>query len=113
MKLTYDPRYNVAYLRLHEKTGAVNTLHLSDEINAGGAHIALFAMCANDLPLHSSSEHGIEPMDRLLRDRREGILKVAASHGAPNGGLFGAARRSRAGERCGPAPKASPRPQAA
>ena len=33
MKLTYDPRYNVAYLRLHEKTGAVETIHVSDEIN--------------------------------------------------------------------------------
>lgn len=33
MKLTYDPRHNIAYLQLHEKTAQVNTLHLSDEIN--------------------------------------------------------------------------------
>jgi len=33
MKLVYDPRYNIAYLRLHEKTAQVQTLHLSDEIN--------------------------------------------------------------------------------
>ena len=33
MKLSYDPRHNVAYLRLHEKTAQVETLHLSDEIN--------------------------------------------------------------------------------
>ena len=33
MKLTYDPRYNVAYFRLHEKTAQVETLHLSDELN--------------------------------------------------------------------------------
>jgi uncharacterized protein YuzE len=33
MKLVYDPRHNVAYLRLHEKTAPVETLHLSDEIN--------------------------------------------------------------------------------
>jgi len=33
MKLTYDPRHNVAYLRLHEKTAQVETLRLSDEIN--------------------------------------------------------------------------------
>jgi uncharacterized protein YuzE len=33
MKLTYDPRYNVAYLQLHERTAQVETLHLSDEIN--------------------------------------------------------------------------------
>ncbi|PIX98151.1 MAG: hypothetical protein COZ24_01525 [Hydrogenophilales bacterium CG_4_10_14_3_um_filter_63_21] len=33
MKLTYDPRYNIAYLRLHEKTGPVTTLRISDELN--------------------------------------------------------------------------------
>jgi uncharacterized protein YuzE len=33
MKLTYDPRYNVAYLRLHEKAEQVETIHVSDEVN--------------------------------------------------------------------------------
>lgn len=33
MKLTYDPRHNVAYLRLHEKTAQVETIHVSDELN--------------------------------------------------------------------------------
>lgn len=33
MMLTYDPRYNVAYLRLHEKVGQVETIHVSDQIN--------------------------------------------------------------------------------
>lgn len=33
MKLTYDPRYNIAYLRLHAKTAEVETIHVSDEIN--------------------------------------------------------------------------------
>ena len=33
MKLTYDPRYNVAYLRLHEKKVETETIHVSDEIN--------------------------------------------------------------------------------
>ncbi len=33
MKLIYDPRHNIAYLRLHEKTAHVQTLHLSDELN--------------------------------------------------------------------------------
>ena len=33
MKLTYDPRYNIAYLRLHEKVGDVETIQLTDEIN--------------------------------------------------------------------------------
>lgn len=33
MKLTYDPRRNVAYLRLHEKTAEVGTIRVSDELN--------------------------------------------------------------------------------
>ena len=33
MRLTYDPRYNVAYLRLHEKVGQVETIRVSDEVN--------------------------------------------------------------------------------
>jgi uncharacterized protein YuzE len=33
MKLTYDPRYNVAYLRLHEKVAQVDTIHVSAELN--------------------------------------------------------------------------------
>lgn len=33
MKLTYDPKYNVAYLRLHEKKGQVTTIQISDEMN--------------------------------------------------------------------------------
>lgn len=33
MQLNYDPRYNIAYLRLHEKTGDVETIRVSDELN--------------------------------------------------------------------------------
>ena len=35
MKLTYDPRYNIAYLRLHEKTAeaGVETIRVSDELH--------------------------------------------------------------------------------
>ena len=33
MKLTYDPRQNVAYLRLREKTSEVETIRVSDEVN--------------------------------------------------------------------------------
>ena len=33
MKLTYDPRYNVAYIRLHEKDAKVETIRISDELN--------------------------------------------------------------------------------
>ena len=33
MKLTYDPRHNVAYIRLREKCGQVETICVSDELN--------------------------------------------------------------------------------
>ena len=33
MKLTYDPRYNIAYLRLHEKSAEVETIKISDTLN--------------------------------------------------------------------------------
>jgi uncharacterized protein YuzE len=33
MKLTYDPRYNIAYIRLHEKVKEVETIKISDELN--------------------------------------------------------------------------------
>jgi uncharacterized protein YuzE len=33
VKLTYDPRYNIAYIRLLEKGAEAETLQISDELN--------------------------------------------------------------------------------
>jgi uncharacterized protein YuzE len=33
MKLSYDPKYNVAYIRFHEKRGQVTTIKISDDMN--------------------------------------------------------------------------------
>jgi uncharacterized protein YuzE len=33
MKLTYDPRYNIAYLQLQERTAEVETVRVSDQLN--------------------------------------------------------------------------------
>jgi uncharacterized protein YuzE len=33
MRLTYDPKHNIAYIRLHERTSQVTTIKISDEIN--------------------------------------------------------------------------------
>ncbi|MCI4625249.1 MAG: DUF2283 domain-containing protein [Candidatus Magnetoovum sp. WYHC-5] len=33
MKLSYDPIYNIAYLRLHKKVAEVETIKVSSEIN--------------------------------------------------------------------------------
>ena len=32
MKLTYDPRYNIAYIRFREKPTEVDTVRISDEL---------------------------------------------------------------------------------
>ena len=32
MKFTYDPRYNIAYLRFKEKQGGVESVRISDEL---------------------------------------------------------------------------------
>ena len=33
MKITYDTRYNIAYIRLQEKGAEVETIRISDELN--------------------------------------------------------------------------------
>ena len=33
MRLSYDPRHNVAYLRLRESSANVETIRISDELN--------------------------------------------------------------------------------
>ena len=32
MRFTYDPRYNIAYIRFHEKTAEVQTIQISGEL---------------------------------------------------------------------------------
>ena len=33
MKLSYDPKRNIAYIRFHEKQGQVTTIKISDDMN--------------------------------------------------------------------------------
>jgi len=33
MKLSYDPRYNIAYIRLRKKAKDIETVRISDELN--------------------------------------------------------------------------------
>lgn len=33
MRFTYDPRYNVAYIRFHKKSDEIETIRISDELN--------------------------------------------------------------------------------
>jgi len=33
MKISYDPKFNIAYIHLREKPDEVETIHISDELN--------------------------------------------------------------------------------
>ena len=74
MKLTYDPRYNIAYLRLHEKTAAVETIHISDEINVDiapdGTVYGIELLNANE-QLRAGDDGTLVVINEAVGDRRE------------------------------------------
>jgi uncharacterized protein YuzE len=74
MKLVYDPRHNIAYLRLHEKTAQVETLHLSDEINVDigpdGTVYGIELLNANQ-QLRSEDQGNLVIVNEAAGDRRE------------------------------------------
>jgi uncharacterized protein YuzE len=74
MKLVYDPRHNIAYLRLHEKTAQVETLHLSDEVNVDiapdGTVCGIELLNANQ-QLKSEDQGNLVIVNEAAGDRRE------------------------------------------
>jgi uncharacterized protein YuzE len=74
MKLVYDPRHNIAYLRLHEKTAQVETLHLSDEINVDiapdGTVYGIELLDANH-QLRSEDHGNLIIVNEAIGERRE------------------------------------------
>jgi uncharacterized protein YuzE len=74
MKLTYDPRYNVAYLRLHEKTAQVETIHVSDELNVDiapdGTVYGIELLNANE-QLRAGDAGALVVVNEALGERRE------------------------------------------
>jgi uncharacterized protein YuzE len=74
MKLIYDPRHNIAYLRLHEKTAQVETLHLSDEINvdiAPDGTVYGIELLNADAQLRSEDQGNLVIVNEAAGDRRE------------------------------------------
>ena len=63
MKLSYDPRYNVAYIRLHEKTAAVETVRVSEELNVD---IAPDGTVYGMELLNANEQLGAEPKGMLV-----------------------------------------------
>jgi uncharacterized protein YuzE len=74
MKLTYDPRYNIGYLQLHEKTGQVETIRISDELNIDmapdGTVFGIELLNANE-QLCGDAGAALVVINEAVGDRRE------------------------------------------
>ncbi|MDP2645313.1 MAG: DUF2283 domain-containing protein [Desulfobacterales bacterium] len=74
MKLTYDPRYNIAYLRLHEKSAEVETIRISDALNIDlapdGTIYGLELLNANE-QLRSEDEGKLLVINEATGDKSE------------------------------------------
>ena len=77
MKLTYDPRYNIAYLRLHEKLGQVETIQVTDQINVDiapdGTVYGIELLNANE-QLRSEDQGKFVLIDESNGQRQEVVL---------------------------------------
>ena len=74
MKLTYDPRYNIAYIRLHEKKAEVETIRVSDglsvDIAPDGTVYGIELLNANE-QLRAEDEGSFVVVNEALGERRE------------------------------------------
>ena len=74
MKLTYDPRYNIAYIRLHEKKVEVETVRVNDEMNVDiapdGTVYGIELLNANE-QLRSEDEGNLVVVNEAIGERRE------------------------------------------
>ncbi len=74
MKLTYDQRHNIAYLRLREKTAQVETIRVSDELNVDlapdGTVYGIELLNANT-QLQGEDHGSLIVVNEAVGDRRE------------------------------------------
>jgi uncharacterized protein YuzE len=74
MELTYDPRHNVAYLRLRAKTAEVETIRISDELNVDiapdGTVYGIELLNANQ-QLRAADGGALVVVNEALGERRE------------------------------------------
>ena len=88
MKLTYDPRYNIAYLRLLEKPASVETIHISDEMNVDvapdGTVYGIELLNANE-QLRAEDQGKLIVVNEALGEEHEMLLAppVAVVHEKP------------------------------
>ena len=74
MQLTYDPRHNIAYLRLQEKSAEVETIRISDALNVDlapdGTVYGIELLNANE-QLQASDNGTLVVINEALGERRE------------------------------------------
>ena len=74
MKLTYDPRRNIAYLRLQEKGAEVETIRISEELNVDlapdGTVYGIELLNANE-QLQASDDGALIVVNEAIGERRE------------------------------------------
>jgi len=74
MKLTYDPRRNIAYLRLQEKGREVETIRISEELNVDlapdGTVYGIELLNANE-QLQASDDGALIVVNEAIGERRE------------------------------------------
>lgn len=74
MQLTYDPRHNIAYLRLQEKIDQVETIRVSEELHIDlaldGTVYGIELLNANQ-QLHAEDRGELVVINEAAGDRRE------------------------------------------
>lgn len=74
MQLTYDPRHNIAYLRLQEKVDQVETIRVSEELHIDlapdGTVYGIELLNANQ-QLHAEDQGRLVVINEAAGDRRE------------------------------------------
>ena len=74
MQLTYDPRYNIAYIRLKDKTAEVETIRVSEELHVDlapdGTVYGIELLDANQ-QLRGGDHGALVIVNEALHDRKE------------------------------------------
>ena len=74
MQLSYDPRYNIAYIRLHEKSMQVETLRVSDELQIDlapdGTIYGIELLNANE-QLRAEDQGNLVVINQAIGERKE------------------------------------------
>ncbi|MFM7144558.1 MAG: DUF2283 domain-containing protein [Alphaproteobacteria bacterium] len=82
MQLTYDPRHNLAYIRLHEPCEGIETVRVSDSLNVDlapdGTVYGIELLDANE-QLHAGDAGLLVLVNQALGERREIPLGPAKS----------------------------------